>query len=270
MSKTLQTKKQENKLLLLQQGDEKGLNYFYNRYFSPILYRAQRATQDDCIGENIAQEAFFRLWLYRENIKTIEDITDFLHTQTKSAIQAYYYTTRHRFHRSLLRLDGIEDYQEFLLGYEIEEEDEEDLIYLEQLEEENQERLAKLNALLPSLNQEQQLFIRLCLKFSFNYERIAFHLGGISDYEVSLRIEQSIETLRNVFSSSEKMNVAAGSNKITLEGEFDEHQEEIFRMRYELQYSFDQISDSLNICANSVRKLFVQAHAKLKKSKRIA
>lgn len=58
MSKTLQTKKQEIKLLLLQQGDEKGLNYFYNRYFSPILYRAQRATQDDCIGENIAQEAF--------------------------------------------------------------------------------------------------------------------------------------------------------------------------------------------------------------------
>lgn len=267
MIKTIHTKKQENKLLLLQQGDEKGLNYFYNRYFTRILYRAQRATEDDCIGENIAQEAFFRLWLYRENIKTIEDITDFLHTQAKSAIHAYYYTTRHRFHRSLLRLDGIEDYQEFLLGYEVEEEDP---IYLEQLEKEKQDRLTKLNALLPSLNQEQQLFIRLCLKFSFNYERIAYHLGGISDYEVGLRVEQCIETLRNVFSSSEKMNVAVKSNKITLEGEFDEHQEEIFRMRYELQYSFDQISDSLNLCASTVRKLFVQAHAKLKESKRIA
>ncbi len=97
-----------------------------------------------------------------------------------------------------------ECYQEFLLGYEVEEEEEMDLVYLEKLEEEKQQRLDQLGNLLPSLNQQQQLFIKLCLKYSFNYERIAYYLGGISDYEVSLQVEKTIDTLRSVFNSSQK------------------------------------------------------------------
>lgn len=270
MNKTLQQQQTEKHIALLRQGDERGLDFFYQRFYGYLFARTFRATQDDCVAESIAQEALLRLWLFRNQIKDIEHILAFLKTQVRSAIHAFYNKTRNRFHRSLLRLDAIEDYQEFLLGYEMEEEEEMDLVYLDKLEEEKQQRLDQLGNLLPSLNQQQQLFIKLCLKYSFNYERIAYYLGGISDYEVSLQVEKTIDTLRAVFNSSQKMELINRPTKIVLQGEFDEQQAEIFHMRYELQLSFEQISEALQLNPSTVKKLFVQAHAKIKTAKKTA
>lgn len=270
MNKTLQVLKAEKYISLLQDGDERGLNYCYSRFYGYLFLRSFRATKDDCMAEIIAQEALLRLWLCRKQVKDIDDTLNFLKTQVKAAINAFYNTTRNRFHKSLLRLDGIEDYQEFLLGYEIEEEDEMDLVYLEKLEEEKQERLDQLNKLLPSLNNQQQLFIKLCLKYSFNYERIAYYLGGISDYEVSLQVEKTIETLRSIFNNTQQLELLNRSSKIVLEGEFNDHQAEIFHMRYELQLSFEQISVALQLNPAMVKQLFVQAHAKIKTTKKTA
>lgn len=270
MKKTLQQQQIEKYFALLREGDERGLDYFYRRFYNYLYSRTLRATKDECTAESISQEALLRLWLFREQLQHVDDIADFLRTQVRSAVRTFYSTTRNRFHRSLLRLDTIEDYQEFMLGYEIEEEEEEDVIYLEKLEEEKQQRLDQLNKLLPSLNQQQQLFIKLCLKYSFNYERIAYYLGGISDYEVSLQVEKTIETLRSVFTSAQKMELLAKPSKIVLEGEFNDQQTEIFHMRYELQLSFEEISQALQLNPSMVKQLFVQAHAQIRSSKKTA
>ncbi|HLS96246.1 RNA polymerase sigma factor (sigma-70 family) [Sphingobacterium allocomposti] len=255
---------------LLQSGQERGLDFFYRRHYGYFFFRAEKATQDVCAAESITQEAFLRLWLFRDQVKSETCVFEFLKTQVKLAIKTFYSKTRNRFYRSLIRLDGIEDYQEFLLGYEIEEGEETDLVYLEQLEAEKKEKLAKLNGLLPHLNEEQQLFIRLCLKYDFNYERIAYYLGGISDYEVGLRIEKIIGTLRSIFDSSQKMEALSKRTHLAVQGEFNEQQAEIFRMRYDLQLSFDEIADALNLSGPTVRKLFIEAHAKIKRTKQTA
>lgn len=257
-------------LAILQNGQEQGLDFFYRKYYGYFAFRAEKATQDQCTAESIAQEAFLRLWLFRENLQSEEELFEFLKTQVRAAINAFYSKTRNRFHRSLLRLDGIEDYQEFLLGYELEEEDEEDLVYIEQLENEKKEQLQKLNQLLPHLKKDQQLFLQLCLKYSFNYERIAYYLGGISDYEVSLQVEKIIETLRQIFQSTEKMEQLSRSSRYVVQGEINEQQEEIFRMRYDLQFSFDEIAEALDLNAVTVKKLFIEAHAKIKQTKKTA
>ncbi len=256
-------------MALLREGDETGLAFFYQRYFGHLLFRARRVTKDECTAESIAQEAFYRLWLFRSRIEDLDGLRRFLAEQVRAAITDYFTKTRNRFHRSLLRLDGIEDYQEFMLGHTEEgDEEDEDLVYFEQLECEKQEKINKLNALLPHLREEQQLFIRLCLKYSFSYDRIAHYLGGISDYEVGLRVENAISTLRKVFDSSEKLNLMNKPTTFRLEGEFDDVQSDIFHMRYELQYSFDEISEALHLNGSQVRQLFVEAHARLKATRK--
>ncbi|PRD52705.1 hypothetical protein [Sphingobacterium gobiense] len=55
-------------LALLQNGQEKGLDFFYKRYYGYLAFRTEKATQDVCVAESIAQEAFLRLWLFRENL----------------------------------------------------------------------------------------------------------------------------------------------------------------------------------------------------------
>jgi RNA polymerase sigma factor (sigma-70 family) len=270
MKKTLQEKQTQKYTSLLRQGDERGLDFFYHRLYGYLFARAFRATKDDCASQSIAQEALFRLWLFRAKVNGIEDILTFLKTQVRSAIRDFYTKSNNRFHRSLLRLDGIEDYQEFLHSYAMEDEVAMDVIYLDEIDEEKKQRLDKLRNLLPNLNQKQQLFIELCLKYSFNYGRIAYYLGGISDYEVSRQVEKTIDTLRAILNSSQKMELMNGPAKIVLQGEFDGQQAEIFHMRYELQLSFEQISKELNLSPAAVKKLFVQAHARIKTGKKTA
>ena len=257
-------------LSFLKEGKEKGLDYFYKKYFDTFCYRAERATDDRCTAESIVQEAFFRLWLFREQINDAESIFNFLKKQIRAAIGLYFTKSRNRFQRSLLRLDGIEDYQEFMLGYEIEEEKEIDTIYIERLEEEKQAQLDKLNNLIPHLSEQQQQFIRLCLKYSFNYERIAYYLGGISDYEVSIQVEKTIDTLKAIFNSQDKLNLLNKPTKLTIEGEFSDEQAEVLRMRYDLQMSFDEISEALKLNSSIVKKIFIEARAKVKPTKRTA
>lgn len=270
MIKNLHEKHVAQQIALLNQGDERGLDHFYKQFYPYFYFRAVKSIGDECHAESIAQEAFFRLWLCREQMDSVDAIVAFLKKQVYTAVGIFFSKTRNRFQRSLLQLDDIEDYQEFMLGYEMEEEEEEDSAYLDQLEDEKQAQMEKLNGLLPNLSEQQQLFIKLCLKYSFNYERIAYYLGGISDYEVSLEVEKSIATLRSVFASAEKMDKLQTSTKIVIEGEMDEEALSIFHMRYELQYSFEQIAESLSLSMEKVKLLFIEAHAKIKNVKKMA
>jgi len=251
----------------LVQGEEQGLAYFYQLYFIPYVKRAERFVKDDAVAAYITQEAFLRLWLLRKTLNDVGGIEHFLFKQIREAAGAYYRKSSTRFQRSLLRLDAIEDYQEFMLGYEIEREEEEGTVYLDALEEEKQKQLDRVHALLPNLSQQQQLFIKLCLQYSFNYDRIAWHLGGISDYEVAVKIEKTIATIKATLCDGQKLEVMTKPKRFKCEGGLSEEQAQILNMRYELQYSFEEIAEALNLEDTQVKKLFVAAYAVIKTKK---
>lgn len=263
-------KNAERHLSDLQAGHESGLGYFYNTYYRHYAYRAYRFVKDDVVAHVMAQEAFLRLWMMRGLIRDVSHLHEFLGSQLREAGKAYYGKTINRFYRSMLRLDGIEDFQEFMLGYEAEEEQEEDTVHLDQLEEEKQRQLEKLNGLLPNLNDQQQLFIRLCLRFDFSYDRVAHHLGGISDYEVGQRVEQCISHLKAALSDTNRLDHAASTRPIVAEGMLTEEQAQILAMRYDLQYSFEEIAGALQLDDAKVKSLFVQAYAVIRKAKKSA
>ncbi|WP_257667409.1 sigma factor-like helix-turn-helix DNA-binding protein [Parapedobacter tibetensis] len=254
----------------LKAGHEEGLNYFYNAYYGHYAYRAYRFVKEDVVAHAMAQEAFLRLWIMRGIIRDVPHLHEFLGLQLREAGKAYYGKTINRFHRSMLRLDGIEDFQEFMLGYELEEEQEEDAVYLEQLEEEKQRHLEKLNGLLPHLDNQQQLFIKLCLKYDFSYERVAYHLGGISDYEVAQRVEQCVANLKAALSDTAKLDSATRMKPIVTEGMLTDEQAQVLAMRYDLQYSFEEIAEALQLDDSKVKSLFVQAYAVIRKTKKSA
>lgn len=95
-------------------------------------------------------------------------------------------------------------------------------------------------------------------------------MGGISDYEVSIQVEKTIDALKAIFNSQDKLNLLNKPTKLTLEGEFSEEQAEILRMRYELQMSFDEISESLQLSSSAVKKIFIEARTKVKPTKKTA
>jgi len=251
-------------------GQEQGFVYFYDRYFKRFSYYAFRYVKDTSIADTITQEAYLRLWIMRDTISSVEALLKFLNQQLKLACKAYFGKTFYRFHRSMLQLDSIEDYQTFMLGYELKDDEDMDETYLDQLDEEKKVQTAQLEALLPNLSQQQQLIIRLCIKHAYNYERIATHLGGISDYEVGLQLEKCIATLKAALSNSTLLEQAQCKVPVVTDGVFTPEQGEILNMRYTLRYSFAQIAAALQLDDRDVRLLFIKAHAQLKQAPKTA
>lgn len=244
---------------LLNKGEEKGLSYFYTHYSRKIFFRVYNAVKDDCDADSIVQEVLFKLWLFRENIENIEHALTFIERQATEAITHYYNLTKTRFNRSLLQLDGIEDYQRFMLGY-WDDDQEEDLEYLDLVDEQNKANLKKVYDILPSLCKKQQLFINLCLKYSFNYERIAWHLGGISEYTVAHQIEQIINKLQILLKKVENLDSPKLTGKIVLSGGLSEEQQQVLSIRHELGLTFEEIAERLSRTPAEVKKLFLEAH----------
>ncbi|GHE29098.1 sigma factor-like helix-turn-helix DNA-binding protein [Sphingobacterium griseoflavum] len=266
MKKTKGKLQSERFLRLLKEGDERGLDYFYTNYYGYLFHRSLKATKDFCHSESIVQEAM--LWLFRENLSCSDDVTSFLKTQVSGSLHTYFVSAKYRFHRRFLQMDGIEDYQDFLLPDETADEEPDYLLEIDTLEKEQQDQLSRIYALLPNMAPRQQLFIQLCLKHNFDYSRIASYLGGISDYEVAMQVERTLDTIRTVFMGHSKIELLTTSSRIVSEGALDSDQTEILRMRYELQLSFEQIADSLGLDSSTVRKIFVQAHASISSGKK--
>ena len=93
-------------------------------------------------------------------------------------------------------------------------------------------------------------------------------LGGISDYEVGMKVELILKELRQVMSCSDKLALLKKTApKLNFEGDFNQQQEEVFRMRYTLRYSFEQIARAMQLGERQVKQLFVNAHAQVLRKK---
>lgn len=265
--KSIRTTDQQYYFDKFKQGNEKGLEFFYKHLYPFLYFSGVRYIKDDLNADCIVNEAFLRLWVLRKTITDPAHIETFLKKITQQACKAYFKTSNSRFQRNMLRLDEIEDYQELMHGYDPQLEEDTDILYREEMDKDQKEKWVKLDALIPSLKQDQQLFIRLCLKYSFNYDRIAWHIGGISDYQVAIKVEKTLASLKAIFSNAKRLDCFERTAKFRFEGDLSDEQISILNMRYELQYSFKEISTALNLDQGYIQKAFASACTKLKKVK---
>lgn len=68
-------------------GREKSLDYFFHLYYTSLSYFVLRILQDEFLAEEIASEAFIKLWNHRAELSTNSSIKSWLyHTARNSAI----------------------------------------------------------------------------------------------------------------------------------------------------------------------------------------
>jgi RNA polymerase sigma factor (sigma-70 family) len=249
------------------QGSEKGLEFFYKRIYPSMYYYGFRYIKDDVNADCIVNEAFLRLWICRKKITDAGQIEVFVKKLIVNGCRAYYKTSSSRFHRNMLRLDELENYQEFIGSNDPALEDGSDILYHHESEEGLKKQWEKVEAVIPNLTSDQQLFIRLCIKYSFDYSRIAWHIGGISDYQVARKVERTLECLKAIITDTKKLNSVERTSKFRFEGDISEEQFMILQMRYELQYSFGEIATALNLSQGYIQQVFATASLKIRKTK---
>jgi len=197
-------------------------------------------------------------------MNTVNELITFLGQRIKQGCTDFYRTSVERFHRGLIKLDDIENYQEFIGRCEPQEE----VTYQDELNQQKMEQWREIEQALPNLSQNQQLFIRLCLQYSFSYDRIAWHLGGISDYEVAKKVERTLACLKNMVTGAKKLSLTATTKTFLFEGELNEEQANILQMRYESNFSFEEIALELGLSQEYVQTVFVQAYTAISWKKR--
>lgn len=249
------------------EGDERGLEFFYNKLYPRTYDYSFRYIKDDVNAGCIVNEAFLRLWLLRKTITDPEHIEIFVKKLTSDGCRAYYKTSNNRFNRNMLRLDEIENYQEFIGGYDASWDNETEILCPQEHSDEEKKKWERVEAVIPNLSQDQQLFIKLCIKYSFDYGKMAWHIGGISDYQVARKMEKTLECLKAVISDTEKLSKIQKNSRFRFEGDVSEEQSTILKMRYELQYSFSEIAEALSLDQGYIQKAFAAASLKIRKVK---
>lgn len=214
--------------------------------------------KDDVVASGIVQEAFLKVWLLRNEL-SLEEVYDFIKKQVKTAIGTYYTAAVNRFHKNLFRLDELEN-PDFILGDAVNDDEEEALV------QECPKKLAtyqrqweQLQQLLPNLSQQQQLLIGLCIKYNFSYDRMSYYLGGISDYAVSKQVEELLKSLRQILADTQKLQQVGQKTKLTFSGDLDELQQNIIKMRFDMQYGFEEIATNLNLSETQVKQAYARA-----------
>lgn len=249
------------------EGNEQGLEFFYKLWYPRYYYWGLKYIKDDVNADCIVSEAFLRLWLLRQQIASIEEIERLLKKLTVDGCRAYYGTSKHKFQRSMLRLDEIDDYQDWMAGFDPRLEGEEEVFYKQEPEEQLKEQWTQVEKVIANLNEDQQMFVRLCIKYSFDYGRIAWHIGGISDYQVAQKVEKTLACLKAIITNTQKLEAVATAGSFKFEGDVCGEQSAILHMRYELQYSFEEIASALNLNQGYIQRAFVNAMMKIRKVK---
>ena len=248
------------------EGNEKGLAFFYQLWYQKLYYWGFRYIKDDINASCIVNEAFLRGWLARSSMETVRQLEVFVKRLIADGCRAYYSTANHQFQRSMLRLDEIENYQDWMAGFDPRLESEEETLHGHEPDAQLKEQWAQVERVIPSLNSDQQLFVRLCMKYGFDYGRIAWYVGGISDYQVAQKVEKILKELKSILTDTKKLGTVKNS-QFTFQGDVSEEQSKILRLRYTLGYSFAEIAKELNLTQGHVQQAFAAASLKIKKTK---
>lgn len=83
MSKKLYTEAEAATALV--QGNEAGLNFFFELYYTPLTWFSLRLTNDQTAAEDIVTEAFLKLWKHRDEIKNPDYIKTYLYRVVQNA-----------------------------------------------------------------------------------------------------------------------------------------------------------------------------------------
>ncbi|SFG03518.1 RNA polymerase sigma factor, sigma-70 family [Salegentibacter agarivorans] len=240
---------------LLQQGHPEALELIYARYNRSLFWLGKRTIKDEFVIENILQNTFLKLWEKKDRIEDPEHIYFFLRYVMKRDCTYYYCRPRKKFQRNIERLEFYEDYQEYMHGYDPEEEDKH---LLEQ--EADQKAFDQIRNVLPLLSGKRKLLIELCLKYGFQYKAIAEAMGT-SITKTSIEVKCAIEDIKNIINKGRPLEAKPQPMiAVNIQGTMTREQEKVLQLRTEKQYSFAAIAKELNLSQKEVHQEFMAAY----------
>lgn len=151
--------------------------------------------------------------------------------------------------------ESYENFHEYMAGY-----DPEDVVQNLKDQERDQRFFDQLNKVLPLINPERRHLINLCLKYGFQYKKIAQVMGkGVT--ETANEIKRAIEDIKTIV---DRHNILEKKQKAATPVEeqktISERQSAVLKLRFEKKLSFAAIAQELTLTQKEVHEEFMKAY----------
>jgi RNA polymerase sigma-70 factor (ECF subfamily) len=160
----------------LKDDDRSSFKEIYKRYRSKLDFFVYRIINDKEVCEEIIQEVFIDLWAKRKE-KEIENLSAYLY-------KAVRFQTYNQFRKKKIINEHIEEFDDFIAQYRIEEQIEYKDIY------------NHVNTLISQLPQQRRIIFQLSRDEELSNREIAIKLN-ISEQTVKNQINHALKFIRN-------------------------------------------------------------------------
>ncbi|MBD1385417.1 sigma-70 family RNA polymerase sigma factor [Mucilaginibacter rigui] len=248
------------KLCEISSFDDKVFEKILKQYRLTIYSFGKRMLNDSYIVENIVQDAFLKLWNFRQTITSDEHARRFLMQSVKWACYSYFRNSDSRFHRNMIRLNDYDNPAD-LFG-----EHPDVQTYNDHTEALNESRL----------NEVKEAIDKVC--YGREKEVMELHfIKGLSHSQIAERYHLSIRTVTVII---EKGTVRLKTILVTvktpvhdiqlspapgfvdsfnhIEG-LNEEQNKIYHLRLTGRYDFEQIASFLQLPLAFVQTEYLKA-----------
>lgn len=240
---------------LLQQGHPDALEFIYTKYYRNIFWVGRQILDDDFAVETLVQDTFLILWEKRDRIERPEHIYYFLRMVMKRECYTYFTRPKNKFFRKVNSLEGYENYQDYLAGYDPKED-----IQHHKDHEAQQKAFDRIKKVFPLLNAERRRLIELCLKYDFRYKTIGQVMGS-SITHTSNEVKRAIEDIKNIIHQGSTLETKPKLVlAVKIQGKMTKEQEKVLQLRTKKKYSFASIAKELNLSQEEVHQEFLAAY----------
>lgn len=243
------------------QGDETALTHLYEQSYKPLLRYGLRIVPDEFVVSTAIQEAFLKVWKFRERMTSMMHAYRFLRLNLTWRCYTHYRRSKSDRYRYISYSDNLDCYSHC---YYLSEPDNFQNEYPV-----NDERLETVYNAIPYLPTDHRTVLTLYFKYGLNYKQIASRFLTNSQV-VNHKLTKGIEYLKKVIHNKKKLdntciigNVRANTYPESLQGEMLQ----VFRLRYERKLGFDSIASQLNLPLAYVQLQYIAAHRMIKEMK---
>ena len=85
MAGRLKNSNEEDLIRKLREGGEEAFSEIFKEWYAPLVLNAYRITDNQSAAEDIAEDAFIKLWEKRDSFLEIHDLKSYLYTMTRNA-----------------------------------------------------------------------------------------------------------------------------------------------------------------------------------------
>jgi RNA polymerase sigma factor (sigma-70 family) len=239
-------------------GEEASLAYIYMKLYKKIRRYGLRIVQDDFVVNTIIQDAFLKVWGFRERMTSMNHVERFLKLTVRWECMHYYRNRLETLYRKALRINWLET-------WEIPEQMVTDDI------DTTENRLHRVRALIPKLpGERQRVIMTFYAKDGMSIQQIARRLHG-SPQAIATELRQALAGLCALVEPGRK---TASSARQVVKTEIrpipgmSNEAAHIVTLRRDMKYSFGQIADLLKLPQPYVQKQYVEA-CKILSSKKV-